>query len=77
MESGQYSQVGNWWDKKGGNEIDIIALNEFTHTGLIAEVKRNERKLIISKLEEKVSKLPQREFGDYKFELRGLSLKDM
>ncbi len=77
MESGQYSQVGNWWDKKGGNEIDVIALNEFSHTGLIAEVKRNERKLSISKLKEKVALLPQREFGVYKFELMGMSLKDM
>ena len=77
METGLYSQVGNWWDKKGGNEIDVIALNEFNNTGIIAEVKRNERKLNISKLEEKISHLPQREFGIYKFELRGLSLKDM
>lgn len=77
METGSYTQVGNWWDKKGGNEIDVVALNEFDHTGLIAEVKRNERKLSISKLEEKVAMLPQREFGIYKFELRGLSLIDM
>ncbi|MBO4250203.1 MAG: ATP-binding protein [Paludibacteraceae bacterium] len=77
MESGEYSQVGNWWDKKGGNEIDVVALNEFTHTGLIAEVKRNERKLSLSKLEEKLAYLPQREFGNYKFELRGLSMIDM
>jgi len=77
METGMYTQVGNWWDKKGGNEIDVIALNEFNNTGIIAEVKRNERKLSLSKLEEKVANLPQREFGSYQLELRGLSLKDM
>ncbi len=77
MESGVYTQVGNWWDKKGESEIDVVALNEFDHTGLIAEVKRNEHKLNISKLEEKVRSLPQAQFGKYTFELKGLSLKDM
>lgn len=77
METGAYTQVGNWWDKKGDKEIDVVALNEFDHTGLIAEVKRNERKLSMTKLEEKVSYLPQGAFGKYRFELKGLSLKDM
>ena len=77
MESGQYSQVGNWWDKKGGNEIDVVALDEFNHSGLIAEVKRNERKLSISKLEEKVANLPAGTFGKYQFVLKGLSINDM
>ena len=31
METGLYTQVGNWWDRKGLNEIDMIALNEFDH----------------------------------------------
>ena len=77
MESGIYTQVGNWWDKKSENEIDLVALNEFDHTGLIAEVKRNEHKLSIAKLEEKAACLPHGAFGKYRFEIRGLSLKDM
>lgn len=77
METGAYTQVGNWWDKKGDNEIDIVALNEFDHTGLIAEVKRNERKLNMTKLEEKIAYLPQGPFGKYRFKHKGLSLKDM
>ena len=60
METGNYSQVGNWWDKQGGNEIDVVALDEFNHTGLIAEVKRNERKLSMAKLEEKMENLLER-----------------
>ena len=77
METGLYTQVGNWWDKKAGNEIDVVALNEFEHTGLIAEVKRNERKLSMTKLEEKVGNMPQSEFGKYRFELKGFTIKDM
>jgi hypothetical protein len=45
METGQYTTVGNWWDRKGKNEIDLIALNEFDHTGIAAEVKRNPDKI--------------------------------
>lgn len=77
MQTGQYSRIGNWWDKKGENEIDVVALNEFNNLGLIAEVKRNERKLSMAKLEEKVSALPPSQFGKYQFSLKGLSINDM
>jgi len=77
MESGEYSQVGNWWDRKGENEMDIVAINEFTHQGLIAEVKRNEQKINLHALAEKADKLPSAEFGRYQFHLRGFSIKDM
>ena len=46
MESGNFTSTGNWWDKTSGNEIDIIAVNEFSGTGLICEVKRNAKKII-------------------------------
>ena len=61
----------------GQNEIDLIALNEFDHTGTIAEIKRNVHKLSINKLQEKVDALPKKDFGEFRFELKGLSLKDM
>ena len=77
MESGEFSQVGNWWDRKGENEMDIVAINEFTHQGLIAEVKRNEQKINLHALSEKADKLPSAEFGRYQFHLRGFSIKDM
>ena len=77
MESGHYSRVSNWWDKRGENELDLVAVNEFNHTGTIAEVKRNERKISLENLEKKVASLPSKEFGKYHFQLRTLSLKDM
>ena len=76
-ETEQYTQVGNWWDRKGQNEIDLIAINEFDHTGIIAEIKRNVHKLSMNKLQEKVAALLKKDFGEYHFELKGLSLKDM
>ena len=77
METGQYTMVGNWWDRKGENEIDMIALNEFDHTGIVAEVKRNPRKISLTELQEKVNALPSKSFGGYTLSLRGLSLEDM
>lgn len=77
METGMYTQVGNWWDRKGLNEIYMIALNEFDHTALAAEIKRNPKKISMSELESKVNSLPKSDFGRYSFELTGLSIEDM
>ena len=77
METGEFTVVGNWWDRKGGNEIDVMAINEFTHQGVIAEVKRNEQKINLHALAEKAKALPPAQFGRYQFHLYGYSLKDM
>lgn len=77
METGLYTQVGNWWDRKGLNEIDMIALNEFGHTAVAAEIKRNPKKISMSDLQTKVDALPKSEFKQYQFELKGLSIEDM
>lgn len=77
METERFTQVGNWWDRKGQNEIDIIAINEFDHTGIVAEVKRNSQRLSMAKLQEKVSVLPGRDFGEYTFEQTAFSLENM
>ena len=77
METGIYTQVGNWWDRKGLNEIDMIALNEFDHTAVAAEIKHNPKKISMSELEAKVEALPKSDFKQYQFELKGLSIEDM
>ena len=77
METGLYTKVGNWWDRKGLNEIDMIALNEFDHTAVAAEIKRNPKKISMSDLQTKVDALPKSEFKQYQFELKGLSIEDM
>ena len=77
MELGQYTQVGNWWDRKGQNEIDLIAINEFDHTGIIAEVKRNPKKINLQKLAEKAAALPTKDFAPYHLQPHPLSLSDM
>jgi hypothetical protein len=39
---GDYNLIGNYWEAGNKNEIDIVAVNDFSKTALIAEVKRNE-----------------------------------
>lgn len=77
MESGEYTVVGNWWDRKGDNELDVVALNEFNHTGLVAEVKRKGDRISISGLKGKAALLPGHQFGKYALKFRGFSLEDM
>ena len=61
-----------------GNDITTpVAINEFTHTGVVAEVKRNPRKISLSKLDHKVAALPKESFGNYHFTLQAFSLEDM
>lgn len=45
-ETGLYTRIGAWWDRKGENQIDLVALNEFEDRMVIAEVKRNKEKII-------------------------------
>ena len=77
MEEGLFTQVGNWWDRSGENEIDLVAVNEFNHTGVVAEIKRDPKRISLQVLEQKVATLPPSDFAKYHLELKGLSLRDM
>ena len=44
-ESGQWTRIGSWWDRKGENELDMVAENELTGEYAICEVKRQGGKI--------------------------------
>jgi len=75
-EEESITQIGNFWDKKGVNEIDIVAIDAIRKKAIIAEVKRNKNKINISELKDKASKL-EINLSKYKIEYRGLSLEDV
>jgi AAA+ ATPase superfamily predicted ATPase len=75
-EEGAAARMGNYWDTKGENEIDLIALDDLDKTALIAEIKRNPKKIDLAALELRAEKIRQ-EFSGYTVEYRGLSLEDM
>ena len=75
-ESERVTDMGNYWDNKGQNEIDLIALNKLDKTALIAEIKRNPQKINLAILEEKVKTI-KKELSSYQVKLKGFSIEDM
>lgn len=75
-ESERVTHIGKFWDNKGDNEVDLIALNELDQTAIVAEVKRNPQKIDMRRLRIKVDSI-KKELSAYKIELRGLSMNNM
>lgn len=64
-EEERVTAVGHYWDRKGNNEIDIIALNDIDRTALVAGVKRNAARYDARMLQEKFESI-KGNFGKYK-----------
>ncbi len=71
-----YSDIGTYWERGNENEIDIVAINDDSKTMLIAEVKRQSKKIDINKLQEKAIKLVSKH-RKYEIDYIGYSLSDM
>jgi len=76
IEEKCFSGIGNYWDRKGENEIDIIAVNEIEKRLCFYEVKRNKNKISLPLLENKADVIVKK-FPDYHVEYRGLSMEDL
>ena len=79
MESKAYTRIGSWWDRKGENEIDIVAENELNDEAVFIEVKRKEENFDVKALGEKVDVFTRAtgKFKDYTVSQKGLSMTDM
>ena len=75
-ERDRVTEVSHWWDSKGENEIDLIAIEKLDRRATVAEVKRNPRKFSAHTLEEKYQYIKSHLRG-YQVELKGLSMDDM
>ena len=71
--------MGGYWDRKGENEIDLVAVNEFEKTAEIVEIKRNIEKIKLDRLKEKsiYFRNATRELDDYEIKLKAISMDDM
>ena len=74
-EEKRITGIGSYWDNKGENEIDVIAINDLDKTAIVAEVKRNSNKIDMDILQSKVHSV--KELAKYEIELQGLSLENM
>ena len=77
-ESGQYKEIGSWWEPKGNaNEIDIVALLLQKNKALAVEIKRHKDRYRATAFAEKVERLKQTTLQKYEIETCCLSLEDM
>ena len=75
-EQDRVTEVSHWWDNKGNNEIDLIAVMRLDKKAIVAEIKRNPQKYSPDQLKLKYQEIKKHLKG-YEVELRGLSMIDM
>lgn len=78
-ESGEWTRLGGWWDRRGENEIDLIAEDELNGRLVVAEVKREKARIDLDALRAKFDVF-SKSTGKYrraKPEFAALSLDDM
>lgn len=78
-ESGNYTRLGYWHDRKRENEIDIVAEDEVDNKIEFIEVKRQEKNFDEEVLKAKSESFMKSvgAFKDYEIFYRGLSIEDM
>ncbi len=78
-EEADITRLGNWWDRKGENEIDIITENELDDTLVFYEVKRQKDNISIGELKKKAEAFftKNKIASKYNIEYKGLTLEDM
>jgi len=79
VEQRAFTGIGSWWDRKGENEIDIVAEDELSKRALFAEVKRDGKRISLDGLREKSEAFMRStgKFSGWRLEYRALSLDDM
>jgi AAA+ ATPase superfamily predicted ATPase len=74
--SGNWSEIGRYWEKGNLSEIDIVAVNEMDKIIMFAEVKRNKSKINIDLLQSKAKALLPA-FNGYEVAFKTFSLDDI
>ncbi len=77
MGSGEFTRIGRWWDRKGENEIDMIAEDELSDCATFYEIKRQRDEISIGTLKQKAEAMLRATgaFKGYEIEYEGLSME--
>jgi len=78
--TGRWSRIGSWWDRKGENEIDLVAENELDGGCVVCEVKRDKSRIDLKALKAKFAAFANAVGGRWKHakpEFLALSTEDM
>ncbi len=78
-ESGRYTRIGNWWNRKGESEIDIVAVDDLSKKIDFFEVKRDASRFNKALLLRKVAEFftVAGDLAEYKMRCSCLSVDDM
>ena len=76
IEAKEFSDIQGYWNSKGEDEIDIVAINELEKRLVFCEVKRNARRISLAELKNKARSIIAK-YPKYSIEFKGLSLEDM
>lgn len=79
IQSGGITNIGGYWDRKGGNEIDLVVVNEFEKKAEIIEVKRKAENIDIEALRDRGMQFLHAtgKLDNYKISFLGLDMGDM
>lgn len=79
IESEEFTRIASWWDRKGENEIDIIAADELEQRVTFYEVKRQAKDINIGILKDKAVQFfnTTGSFQKFSVDYKGLSLEDI
>jgi AAA+ ATPase superfamily predicted ATPase len=79
IESGKFTDIGRYWDRKRMNEIDLIVVNEQEKTVEVCKIKRNEARFNLYELQKKTAYFLKstKECRSFTISYRFLSIKDM
>ncbi|MEM6770689.1 MAG: ATP-binding protein [Bacteroidota bacterium] len=75
--SGEYTKVGNYWERRNQNEIDVVAVNEIERTAIIGEVKWQRNRASIAKLELKAEQLVRRHLQKFSLQYVAFGMEDI
>lgn len=75
----RYTHLGQWWDRRGDNEIDLIGVNVDKKRVDLFEVKRNAKKINLNNLYVKAEAFLNQnpKLREYQLNCQGLSLDDI
>lgn len=78
-ETGRFTRIGGWWDRKGENEIDLVAEDELNHEAVFCEIKRHAENISIGTLRNKTDAFLRvtGEYSGWRIRHAGLSLSEM
>lgn len=79
VETGKYTRIGRWWDRKGENEIDMIAADELSGSVTFFEIKRRQDEISIGVLRQKAEAFLRAtgQFNGFNYSYEGLSMRQM